>query len=111
MECWRNTQTLWKELIMQSFNLRRSAGLRSRVLVAGFGTDQVEAIDTSTNHIVWETPVPQPHNIAITPDGSTGYAGSQLKGTESLAIIDLSTGTQTGSLPLDHTPRALNVSQ
>ncbi len=82
----------------------------SRVLVAGFGTDQVEAIDTGTNQIVWAVPVPQPHNIAITPDGTTAYAASQLKGSESLAILDLGTGTQTGSMPLDRTPRALNVS-
>jgi YVTN family beta-propeller protein len=82
----------------------------SRVLVASFGTDQVEAIDTSTNKIVWEVPVAQPHNIAITPDGTTAYAGSQKKGAEALAIIDLGTGTQTGSMALDHTPRALNVS-
>jgi YVTN family beta-propeller protein len=82
----------------------------SRVLVAGFGTDQVEAIDTGTNQIVWAVAVAQPHNIAVTPDGKTAYAASQQKGAESLAIIDLGTGTQTGSMPLDHTPRALNVS-
>ena len=82
----------------------------SHVLVAGFGTDQVEAIDTSTNQVVWMVPVPQPHNIAITPDGATAYAASQQKGAEALAILDLGTGTQTGSMPLDHTPRALNVS-
>jgi YVTN family beta-propeller protein len=82
----------------------------SRVLVAGFGTDQVEAIDTSTNQVVWQVAVPQPHNIAITPDGTTAYAGSQQKGAEALAIIDLGTATQTGRLPLDHAPRALNVS-
>lgn len=82
----------------------------SRVLVAGFGSDQVEAIDTSTNQIAWHVPVAQPHNIAITPDGMTAYAGSQKQGVEALAIIDVGTGTQTGSMPLDHTPRALNVS-
>ncbi|MDQ6669651.1 MAG: cupredoxin domain-containing protein [Chloroflexota bacterium] len=82
----------------------------SRVLVAGFGTDRVEAIDTSTNQVVWELSVPQPHNMAITPDGATAYAASQQKGSEAIAIIDLGTGTQTGSMPLDHTPRALNVS-
>jgi YVTN family beta-propeller protein len=81
-----------------------------RVLVAGFGTDQVEAIDTSTNQVVWQASVPQPHNIAITPDGATAYAGSQLKGSEALAILDLGTGALTGSMPLDHTPRALNIS-
>jgi YVTN family beta-propeller protein len=38
----------------------------SRVVVAGFGTDQVEAIDTGTNQVTWTVPVPQPHNLAIT---------------------------------------------
>lgn len=82
----------------------------SHVLVAGFGTDQVEAIDTTTNQVVWAVAVPQPHNIAITPDGTTAYAGSQQKGAEALAVIDLGSAAQTGSMRLDHTPRALNVS-
>ena len=82
----------------------------SRVLVAGFGTDQVEAIDTSSNQVIWRVAVPQPHNLAITPDGTTAYAGSQKQDAPSLAIIDLASGTQTGTLPLDHAPRALNVS-
>ena len=81
-----------------------------RVLVAGFGTDQVEAIDTATNQVVWQVPVPQPHNLAVTADGQTVYAASQQPGSEALAIIDISSGTETGSVPLDHTPRALNVS-
>jgi YVTN family beta-propeller protein len=82
----------------------------SRVLVAGFGTDQVEAIDTGTNQVVWKVPVPQPHNLAITADGQTAYAASQKTGSQALAIIDIPSGAQTGSVPLDHTPRALNVS-
>jgi YVTN family beta-propeller protein len=82
----------------------------SRVLVAGFGTDQVEAIDTSTNQVTWTVPVPQPHNLAITADGQTVYAASQKAGSEALAIIDIPSGTETGSVSLDHTPRALNVS-
>jgi YVTN family beta-propeller protein len=82
----------------------------SQVLVASFGTDQVEAIDTRTNQVAWDVAVPQPHNIAITADGTTAYAASQLKGSEALVIIDLGTGAQTGSMPLDHTPRALNIS-
>jgi YVTN family beta-propeller protein len=81
-----------------------------KVLVAGFGTDQVEAIDTSTNTVVWHVSVPQPHNIGITPDGQTAYAGSQKAGAQALAIIDVASGTETGSIPLDKTPRALNVS-
>jgi YVTN family beta-propeller protein len=82
----------------------------SRVLVAGFGSDQVEAIDTSTNEMAWQLPLPQPHNLAITADGQTAYAASQKAGSETLAIFDVPSGTQTGSVPLDHTPRALNVS-
>ena len=82
----------------------------SRVLVAGFGTDQVEAIDTSTNQVAWHVKVPQPHNLAITADGLTAYAGSQKAGSEALAVIDIPTGSETGSVPLDHTPRALNLS-
>ena len=54
--------------------------------------------------------MPQPHNIAITGDGQTAYAASQQQDTPSLAIIDVASGTQTGSVPLDHSPRALNVS-
>jgi YVTN family beta-propeller protein len=83
----------------------------SRVLVAGFGTDQVEAIDTNTNQVVWKVPVAQPHNLAITADGQTAYAASQKVGSQALAIIDIPSGSETGSsVPLDHTPRALNVS-
>ena len=82
----------------------------SRVLVSGFGTNSVEAIDTASNQVIWQVPVPQPHNIGITPDGQTAYAAAQQDGAQQLAIIDIGSGTQTGSLPLDHTPRALNVS-
>src|ERR1700736_3577973 len=82
----------------------------SRVLVAGFGTNSVEAIDTSTNQMVWQVPVPQPHNLAITADGQTVYAASQKAGSAALAIIDIPSGTMTGSVPVEHTPRALNLS-
>jgi YVTN family beta-propeller protein len=82
----------------------------SRVLVAGFGTDAVEAIDTASNQVIWQVPVPQPHNIGITPDGQTAYAGGQKAGEQQLAVIDIPSGTQTDSIPLDHAPRALNVS-
>jgi YVTN family beta-propeller protein len=81
-----------------------------RVLVADFGTDQVEAIDTTTNQLTWKVAVPQPHNLAITADGQTAYAASQKAGSVALAIIDIQSGQETGSIPLDHTPRALNVS-
>jgi len=81
-----------------------------RVLVAGFGSNQVEAIDTRTNRIVWKTSVAQPHNLGITPDGRTAYAASQQQGHQALAILDVASGVERGSVPLDHMPRALNVS-
>jgi YVTN family beta-propeller protein len=82
----------------------------TRVLIAGFGSNQVEAIDTSTRRVMWQTPVLQPHNLAITADGQTAYAASQPQDAPSIVILEVATGTQTGSVPLDHTPRALNVS-
>jgi len=82
----------------------------SRVLVAGYGTNKVEAIDTRTNTIVWKTTVAQPHNLGITPDGRTAYAASQREGHLGLVIIDVASGTQRGSIPLNHVPRALTVS-
>jgi YVTN family beta-propeller protein len=79
------------------------------VLVAGFGTDQVESIDTATDQVTWQVAVPQPHNIAITPDGKTAYVASQKQGSEALAILDVASGAETGSVPLASTPRALTV--
>jgi YVTN family beta-propeller protein len=82
----------------------------SMVLVAGFGTSQVSAIDTATNQILWKVGVPNPHNIAITQDGKSAYVASQGQNAPALATIDLTKGTPVGTLALDKTPRALNVS-
>jgi len=82
----------------------------SRVLVAGFGSNTVAAIETCTNTIVWRTSVAQPHNLSITPDGRTAYAASQRESRPGLVIIDVASGTQRGSIPLNHAPRALTVS-
>jgi YVTN family beta-propeller protein len=81
----------------------------SQVLVAGFGTDQVEAISTASNQVTWQVPVPQPHNIAVTPDGKTAYVASQKQGSTAVAILDLGSGAEIGSVPVDQTPRALSV--
>jgi YVTN family beta-propeller protein len=82
----------------------------SRVLVAGFGTDQVSAIDTATNQVGWQVAVAKPHNIAIAPDGKTAYVASQAQDAPALAILDVAAGTQVGAVPLQKIPRALNVS-
>jgi len=81
----------------------------SRVLVAGFGTDRVLAIDTRNDQIAWQANVGRPHNLAITPDGTKVYAGSQA-GTGALVMLDIASGGELSRLPLEHAPRALNVS-
>src|SRR6266487_4234449 len=80
------------------------------VLVAGFGTSQVSAINTATNQILWKVGVANPHNFAITPDGKAAYVASQGQNAPGLATIDLTKGTLVGTMALDNTPRALNVS-
>ncbi len=81
-----------------------------QVLVAVFGTSQVVAIDTVRNQIVARIPVGNPHNIAISPDGRTAYVAAQQPGSSALAILDLTTYQQVGTVPLAATPRALNFS-
>src|SRR6266566_4354324 len=80
------------------------------VLVAGFGTNQVVWLDVATNKLAGQAPVPQPHNIASSPDGRLAYVAAQQPGATALVILDLAGKTQTGSVPLDKTPRALNFS-
>src|SRR5262245_6452118 len=81
----------------------------ARVLVAGFGTGQVSAIDTATDQVVGRLPVASPHNIAVAPDGATAYVGSQAQGAFAIAVLDLRSWTETGSVALDKPPRALSV--
>ncbi len=81
-----------------------------QVLVAVFGASQVVAIDTVRNQIVARIPVGNPHNIAISPDGRTAYVAAQQPGSTALAILDLTTRQQVGTVPLGATPRALNFS-
>jgi YVTN family beta-propeller protein len=82
----------------------------SQVLVAGFGTNRVSAIDTATNEVTWSVPVASPHNIAITPDGQTAYVGSQDPASPSLEVLSLADQALTDSVPLSNVPRALTVS-
>ena len=50
------------------------------------------------------------HNGAIAPDGRTAYVGSQQQGATGLVVIDLARGVERTRVPLDRTPRALDVS-
>ena len=81
-----------------------------QVLVSGFGTNQAILIDTVSDRVVGHVPVPQPHNSAISADGHTAYVASQQQGAAALVILDLASRTQVGQVPLDQTPRALDLS-
>ncbi len=81
-----------------------------QVLVAVFGTNQVVMIDTVRNQVIARIPVGNPHNIALSPDGRTAYVAAQQPGATQLAILDLTTRRQMGTVALDKTPRALSFS-
>jgi YVTN family beta-propeller protein len=80
------------------------------ILAAVFGANGVVFIDASSNHLLGNVVVASPHNIAVTPDGRTAYVAAQGKGVLALVVLDVPTMKQTGVVPLDKTPRALNVS-
>jgi YVTN family beta-propeller protein len=77
------------------------------VLVGVYDTDAIAFIDTTTRKVIGSVPVGKPHNIAIHPNGQVAYAGSQVPGNFSLAVIDLATRNVTQNVPLEKTPRAL----
>ena len=77
------------------------------ILVGVYDTDTVALIDTETRKVVAGVPVGKPHNIAVHPNGSIAYVGSQTPGKFSLAIIDLASRTVKENVPLDKTPRGL----
>ncbi len=88
-----------------------------QLLVAVFGAGQVVFIDTSTNKILGQVAVPSPHNTAVSPDGKTAYVSANYAADANtpttLAILDVATRTQTGSVALPQaaqTARTLNFS-
>src|SRR5262249_29878430 len=81
-----------------------------QVLVSGCGSSQAAIAATTSDPVVGQVAAPQPHNSAISPDGRIAYVGSQQQGATALVIVDLTTKAQTGSVPLDKSPRALNFS-
>jgi YVTN family beta-propeller protein len=81
-----------------------------QVLVSAWGANEVLVLDTATDRITTRVPVARGHNGAITPDGKTAYVGSQQQGATALVAIDLARGVERTRVPLDRTPRALDVS-
>src|SRR5882724_4180654 len=81
-----------------------------KVLVSGFGSNRAVLIDTATDKVVGEAAVPQVHNGTISPDGTRAWVASQKQGETAIVVLDLQNMTRVGSIALDKTPRALDVS-
>jgi YVTN family beta-propeller protein len=81
-----------------------------QVLVSAWGANEALVIDTATDRITSRVPVARAHNGAIAPDGKTAYVGSQQQGATAIVVIDLARGAERARVPLDRTPRALDVS-
>jgi len=86
------------------------SGDGSRVLVMGWGSNRVLVIDTATDRVIGEIPVAQPHNGTLSGDGRTGWVASQQQGATGLARLDLTAWKETSRVPLDKTPRGLELS-
>ena len=83
----------------------------TRVLVSAWGANQALFIDTATDQIVGRVPVAQAHNGALSADGRTAWVGSQQQGATALVRIDVPTQKEVARVPLDRTPRALDLSR
>jgi len=81
-----------------------------KVLVSGFGSNRALVIDTATDKVTGEVAAPKVHNGTISPDGTRAWVGSQKQGEAAIIVLDLQTMTRVGSIALDKTPRALDVS-
>src|SRR6266852_7450987 len=86
------------------------SGDGSRVLVWGGGSNRALVIDTATDRVIGEVPVAQPHNGTLSRDGRTGWVASQQQGATALARLDLTAWKETARVPLDKTPRGLELS-
>src|SRR2546430_1019231 len=82
----------------------------SRVLVSGWGSNRALVLDTTTDRVIGEVPVAQPHNGTLSRDGRTGWVASQQQGAMALVRLDLTTWKEVARVPLDKTPRGLELS-
>ena len=86
------------------------SGDGSRVLVLGWGSNRALIIDTATDRVIGEVPVAQPHNGTLSRDGRAAWVASQQQGATALVRLDLATWKEVGRVPLDKTPRGLELS-
>ena len=81
-----------------------------RVLVSGWGSNRALVIDTATDRVIGEVPVAQPHNGTLSRDGGTAWVASQQQGATALVQLDLVAWAEVARVPLDKTPRGLELS-
>src|SRR5436190_21088923 len=86
------------------------SGDGTRVLVLAWGSNRALIIDTATDRVIGEVPVAQPHNGTLSRDGRTGWVASQQQGATALVRLDLVTWKEVVRVPLDKTPRGLELS-
>src|SRR5207247_1059523 len=82
----------------------------SRVLVSGWGSNRALVIDTATDRVIGEVPIAQPHNGTLSQDGRTAWVASQQQGATALVRLNLATWKEVARVPLDKTPRGLELS-
>src|SRR5215468_4667011 len=86
------------------------SGDGSRVLVSGWGSNQAQVIDTETDRVIGNVPVAQPHNGTLNRDGRLGWVASQQQGATALVRLDLTAWKEVARVPVDKTPRGLELS-
>src|SRR2546428_5256973 len=86
------------------------SGDGSRVLVLGWGSNHVLVIDTTADRVIGKVPIAQPHNGTLSRDGRTGWVASQQQGATALVRLDLATWKEVARIPLEKTPRGLELS-
>jgi YVTN family beta-propeller protein len=86
------------------------SGDGTRVLVSGWGSNRALVIDTATDRVIGDVPVAQPHNGTLSRDGRTGWVASQQQGATALVRLDLTNWKEVARVPLDKTPRGLELS-
>jgi YVTN family beta-propeller protein len=79
------------------------------ILVSAWGANEALFVHTATDRVVGRVPVPQAHNGAISADGQVAWVGSQKQGATALVRIDTGSMRETARVPLDKTPRALDL--
>jgi YVTN family beta-propeller protein len=86
------------------------SGDGSRVLVSGWGSNQARVIDTATDQVIGSVPVAQPHNGTLSRDGRVGWVASQKQDAKALVRLDFAVWKEVARIPLNETPRGLELS-